>query len=196
MGVFAERFLPRAGHIFEYPRMGKFVGANRLQFRTKQAAHEADLMDDSVKVGAALGVTQNVRAFVIVAGHFEQCLKIDAVYDGGFDVGAGKSDEARKKSIELFFDVLTNFFGFVIVEHCVLRIASAEGAPVGEFSEIGFNGQTANKTVVRKSGAALADVLFLFGDFVNEDENALADFVAANSAFIGNGSSGLARRES
>jgi hypothetical protein len=170
------------------------VGANGFQFGARQTAHEADLMNDSVKVRAAMGIAEDVWASVIVARDFEQGEKIDAVHDGSFDVCAGKSYEPREQPVELFFDVLRNFFGFIIVEYCGLRIALAKDATVGQFSEITFDRQAADEAVVRELRTVDADVFLLFGDFVNNDVSHFADIVAANCAFVGDGGSAQLRR--
>jgi len=146
-------------------------------------------MHDSIKVCPASSVSEDVWAFVIVAGDFEQGLKIDAIDDGGFDVCAGESYESREKAIQCFFDIVADFSGFIIVEDRVLHIALAKNPAIGEFCEIAFDGEAANETVVWQLRTFDANVLFFLGNFINDDVGHLADFVAANAAFVGNGSS-------
>jgi hypothetical protein len=143
-------------------------------------------MHDSIKVCAALSVAEDVWAFVIVAGDFEQGLKIDSIDDGGLDVGAGESYEADQKPIQRFFDIVANLAGFIIVEDRILRIALAKDAAIGEFSEIAFDGQAANETVVRQLGTFQANVFLFLRDLVNNDVSNFADIVAADGAFVGN----------
>jgi hypothetical protein len=146
-------------------------------------------MHDSIKVCPASSVSEDVWAFVIVAGDFEQGLKIDAIDDGGFDVCAGESYESREKAIQCFFDIVADFSGFIIVEDRVLHIALAKNPAIGEFCEIAFDGEAANETVVGELGTFQANVFFFLRDFVNNDVSDFADVVAANGAFVGNGSS-------
>jgi hypothetical protein len=146
-------------------------------------------MGDSIKVCPALGVAQNVRTFVVVAWNFKEGLKTDAVHDGGFNVCTGESDEAREEAIELLLDVVADSFGFVIVENGILGVASAKEAAIGQFGEITLDWETANETVVWEFGTLLADVLLFFGNFIDEDKNDFPDFIPANGAFVGDGSS-------
>lgn len=149
-------------------------------------------MDDAVEICAALSVAENVRAFIIIAGNFEEGLKTDAVHYGGFDICARKSYEARKETIELLLNIVANSFGFIIVENCILSVARAKETAIGQFGEITFDWEAANEAVVWKFGTLLADVLLFFSNFIDEDENDFADVVATNGAFIRDGSSGEA----
>lgn len=164
------------------------MGADGFKFRARQTAHQTDLMDDSIKVGPAMSVAKDVWAFVIVARDLEQGLKIDAIDYRGFDVCARESNEASEKAIEGFFDIIANLFGFIIIEDRVLRIADTKDSAIGQFSEIAFDWEAANKTVMGKLRAVEADVFFLFGDFIDDDVGHFADVVAANGAFVGDGS--------
>jgi hypothetical protein len=168
--------------------MRKFVGANGFEFRAGQTAHEADLMDASIVVGAAASVAEDVGAFVIVARHLEQCLKVDAIHDRGFDVCSWKRYESRKKAVQFFFDIVANFFCFVVVEDGVFGIARTKDTTIGEFGEVDFDREAANETVVWQLRTVDADVLLFFGNFVNDDVGDLADFVTADAAFVGDGS--------
>src|SRR5689334_15146049 len=142
-------------------------------------------MDAAIEVCAASSVTEDVWTFVIVAWNFEEGLKIDAIDDRGFDVCAGKSYESREEPVEGFLNVVANFFRIIIVEDGILRVARAKNSAIGQFSEIAFDGQAANETVMGKLRAVEANVFFFFGNFIDDDVSHLTDVVAANGAFVG-----------
>ena len=137
-------------------------------------------MLDSVEVRPASSVALNVRTFVIIARDFEQGLKVHTVHDCGFDVRAGKCHESRQKAIEVFFDIVTNFFGFIIVENRILSVASAKETTIRQFGEITFDRQAANEAVMWKFGAFLTNMNLFLGDFVGEDKDYFAQISAAN----------------
>jgi hypothetical protein len=145
-------------------------------------------MDAAIEVSAALSVAEDVWAFVIIAGDFEESLKVDAINNRGFDVCAWESYEASEKAIESFFDIIADFFGFIIIEDRVSSIALAEDPAIGQLGEIDFDRQAANETVMRKLRAIEANVFLLFGDLIDDNVSHFADVVAANGAFVGNGS--------
>ena len=95
--------------------------------------------------------------------------------------------ESREEPVQFLFDIVTNFFGFIIIEHGIFGVARAKDAAIGQFCEIGFDGQAADETIVWQLRTVDADVLLFLGNFINDDVGHLADFVTANAAFVGNG---------
>lgn len=139
-------------------------------------------MFDSIEIRSASSIALDIWTFVVVARDFKKRLKIDSVHDGGFDVCAGKRDESCQEAIELFFNTVTNPFGFIIIENRILSVASAKETTVKEFGEIMFDRQAASEAVVWKFGAFLADLNLFVGNFIREDKDYFTQIFAANRA--------------